>query len=74
MQGWKLLAREGQGDRIQQCPEGHIHLDYGNFSIRFQPDEFLAFARWVGMAAVNLSANSPSSLPKHRVLAQVSKN
>ena len=53
--GWTLLARgERENDAINRCPAGHIHLDYGNFSVRFQSDEFLAFARMVAEAAAHI--------------------
>jgi hypothetical protein len=53
--GWTLFARgERQGDRVARCPAGHIHLDYGNLSIRFEDDEFLVFARMVTEAAARL--------------------
>lgn len=74
MQGWKMLAQEQQGDRIQQCPVGHIHLDYGNFTIRFQPEEFLAFATWVAEAAANLSGNPWAGLPESRRRVKFSQN
>lgn len=74
MQGWKILAQEEHGDRIQQCPAGHIHLDYGNLGLRFHQDEFLAFAAWVGEAAANLSGNPLAGLPKSGSRPWFSKN
>ncbi len=74
MQGWKMLAQDERRGGIQQCPEGHIHLDYGNLTLRFHPDEFLAFATWVGEAAANLSGNPLAGLPESRVRAAFSKN
>jgi len=57
--GWTPLARgEHDSDAINRCPGGHVHLDYGNFSVRFQRDEFLAFARMVAMAAGRLTGTS----------------
>jgi hypothetical protein len=54
--GWTPLARGDQeNDAIQRCPSGHIHLDYGNFSVRFYRHEFLAFAKMVAEAAAHLS-------------------
>ena len=53
--GWTVFARgERDGDMVARCPAGHIHLDYDNLSIRFQDDEFLAFARMVTEAAARL--------------------
>ena len=74
MQNWKLLAQEEQGDRIQQCPVGHIHLDYGNVTIRFQPEAYLAFATYVAQAAAALSGHPLAGLPESRPRARFSKN
>jgi hypothetical protein len=50
-----LFARgEREGDMVARCPAGHIHLDYGNFSLRFGDDEFLVFARMVTEAAARI--------------------
>ncbi len=61
--GWTRLARgEQESDTITRCPGGHIHLDYGNFTVRFQRDEFLAFARMVAEATAHLTgATRPAS-------------
>lgn len=67
MQGWKMLAQDRQGDSIQQCPAGHIHLDYGNLTLRFHREEFLAFAARVAEAATNLSSNPLAGLPESKV-------
>ncbi len=55
MSEWKMLAQGQAGNSIQQCPAGHIHIDYGNVTLRFSPQEFLTFAIWVmkGAAALN---------------------
>lgn len=74
MQGWKILAQDRQGDSIQQCPAGHIHLDYGNLTLRFHQEEFLAFAAWVGEAAANLSGNPLANLPASKIHPAFSKN
>jgi hypothetical protein len=59
--GWTLLARGDQDhDEVSRCPAGHIHLDYGNFSVRFHRDEFLAFARMVMEAAAHLAGRQPA--------------
>ena len=59
--GWTLLARgEQEHDAVNRCPAGHIHLDYGNFSLRFHPDEFLAFVRMLAEAAAQLVGRQPA--------------
>jgi hypothetical protein len=68
-QGWQLLARGSQeDDQVARCPAGHIHLDYGNFTVRFEPGEFLAFAAMVMEGAGRLT-NKPGPhagiLPNH---------
>ncbi len=58
--GWTPLAHgEQEHDAINRCPAGHVHLDYGNVTVRFQHDEFLAFARMVIAAAQQLTGNKP---------------
>ena len=54
MQGWKVLARGREGAGISRCPGGHIHLDYGNVTLRFTKEDFHIFAAMVGRAAANL--------------------
>ena len=62
--GWTPLARGDQeNDAIHRCPAGHIHLDYGNFSVRFHSDEFLAFARRVAEAAAHIAGRKPAPTP-----------
>lgn len=59
--GWTRLARgEQEHDAVNRCPAGHIHLDYGNFSVRFHPDEFLAFVRMLDEAAAHLAGRQPA--------------
>ncbi len=59
--GWHFLARGPQGsDSITRCPGGHIHLDYGSLTLRFDPDEFLRFAKMVAEAATQLRGDAPS--------------
>ncbi len=59
--GWTLLARgEQEHDAVNRCPAGHVHLDYGNFSVRFHPDEFLAFVRMLAEAAAQLAGRQPA--------------
>ncbi len=56
--GWTQLAHgEQDHDAINRCPAGHVHLDYGNVTIRFERDEFLAFAQMVTDAANQLTGN-----------------
>jgi hypothetical protein len=53
--GWQSLARgEQENDQVSLCRAGHIHLDYGNFTVRFNRAEFLALARMVAEAAARL--------------------
>ncbi len=60
MEQWKMLAQGQPGDSIQQCPAGHVHIDYGKLSLRLSRDEFLDFAIWVMRAAAALN-HSPLS-------------
>lgn len=58
---WRLLSRgEQEHDEVSRCPAGHIHLDYGNLSVRFQPDEFLAFVQMLDEAAAHLVDRRPA--------------
>jgi hypothetical protein len=59
MAEWKLLAQRGEGAWISRCPGGHIHLDYGNVTLRFSEEDFRAFAAMVGEA----KANQDGALP-----------
>lgn len=59
--GWTLLARgKTENDAISRCPGGHIHLDYGNLTVRLQRDEFLMLTRLMVEAAARLQAVSPN--------------
>lgn len=61
--GWQILARgEQENDQVTRCPGGHIHLDYGHLTLRFERDEFLAFAVMVTEAAMRLT-NRPGLPP-----------
>ncbi len=54
--GWQSLARGNrENDSVSICPAGHIHLDYGNITVRFNRAEFLAFARMTAEAAARLN-------------------
>ena len=69
--GWTFLARaEQENGTISRCPAGHIHLDYGNLTLRFEQDEFLAFARMVAEAAARLQGVSPNV--DHRIISRPS--
>lgn len=58
--GWTSLAQGQQrGASISRGPAGHIHLDYGNITVRLETDEFLAFARMVAEAAGHLGDTTP---------------
>ncbi len=63
--GWTPLARGEQNhDAVSRCPAGHVHLDYGNVTIRFERAEFLAFAQMVAEAANRLTGGTrPSTTP-----------
>jgi len=59
--GWTFLARGNQEDEtISRCPAGHIHLDFGRLTLRFEQDEFLVFALMVAEAATRLRGVSPN--------------
>ena len=53
MQTWKVLAQRGKSAAISRCPGGHIHLDYGNITLRFSGEEFGVFAAMVEEARAN---------------------
>ena len=60
--GWTSLARgEQNNNAVNRCPAGHVHLDYGNVTIRFERDEFLAFAQMVTAAADRLTRSTRHS-------------
>lgn len=64
---WTIFARgEREQDRIARCPGGHIHLDYGNLTVRFHDDEFSAFARMIVEAATRLGGTTrlPLTAPR----------
>lgn len=66
--GWTFLARGKQEyDTISRCPAGHIHLDYGTLTLRFERDEFLAFARMVAEAAARLQGVLPNGADRRFV-------
>ena len=59
MQEWKVLAQRGESAAISRCPGGHIHLDYGNVTLRFSEEEFGAFAAIVEEARANQDGTPP---------------
>jgi len=70
--GWTFLAHgEHESNTIARCPGGHIHVDYGYLTVRFQRDEFLAFARMVAEAVMHLQGISPN-LADHRIVSKSS--
>ncbi len=69
MTEWKLLASSEDGFGISRCPGGHIHveLEEGEFTLRFDENRFLAFARTVSMAAAAVAGpRCVSSMEFHR--------
>jgi len=44
---------------VARCPASHIHLDYGNLTVRFRDGEFLTFARMVAEAAARIQGVAP---------------
>lgn len=61
---WKSLSRgEQENDRVSLCPAGHVHVDYGNLTVRLTRAEFLAFARLVAEAAARLDTTLSAPPP-----------
>lgn len=58
MDGWEVLAQGGEGIRISRCPGGHVHLDFGNLSLRFTEEGFRAFAAAAEEAVSKLGGSS----------------
>ncbi len=54
MGNWTLLARDADETSVSRCPEGHIHLEYGTTSLRFDDSHFLELAEVVCTAARRL--------------------
>jgi hypothetical protein len=59
MSGWKMLARRGKNAAISRCPGGRVHLDYGNVTLRFNEEDFRAFAAMVEEAKANQDGTLP---------------
>jgi hypothetical protein len=66
----RLLA-QGSGDHevVRLCPARHVHVDYGNLSLRFTGAEFIAFATMITQATHRLMGIPPelrqeAGLPK----------
>ncbi len=62
------MRRTPDDDQINRCPAGHVHLNYDNFTVRFQPDEFLTFARMVAEAAARMQGWFVRFLAAHRLI------
>lgn len=75
--GWQVLAHgEQRDDGIARCPQGHIHLDYGNVSLRFDEQEFITFGEMVRDALVVLTGEPDYTFvpPNHNPSATFSRN
>lgn len=57
MREWIVLSRGAEGTGVSRCPEGHIHVDYGVVTLRFDDEGFLAFAKTLGDAARSITAS-----------------
>ncbi|MFO7623780.1 MAG: hypothetical protein R6V73_05465 [Anaerolineales bacterium] len=66
----RLLAQGSGADEIVRlCPARHVHVDYGNLSLRFTGAEFIAFATMITQATHRLMGIPPelrqeAGLPK----------
>ncbi len=58
---WIVLSRGTEGTGVSRCPKGHIHVDHGVVTLRFDDEGFLAFARVLGKAARTISGLSEQS-------------
>ncbi len=57
MGDWARLSQGAEGAGVSRCPAGHIHVDRGPVSLRFDEEEFLAFAKMLGEAARSIAAS-----------------
>jgi hypothetical protein len=57
MGGWSVLSRGAEGTGVSRCPEGHIHVDCGVVTLRFDDEGFLAFTKTIGEAAGSIAAS-----------------
>jgi len=51
MEDWAILSQGAEGAGVSRCPAGHIHVERGPLSLRFDEGEFLAFVRMLAAAA-----------------------
>ncbi len=54
---WIILSKGTKGTGVSRCPEGHIHVDHGFVTLRFDDEGFLAFAKGVAEAARSITAS-----------------
>ncbi len=54
---WIVLSKGTKGTGVSRCPEGHIHVDCGFTTLRFDDEGFLAFAKTLGEAARSITAS-----------------
>lgn len=76
MAGWRVLARGEHGVGVARCPEGHIHLELerGEFTLRFDDPQFLAFARTVVAAATAVAGRNWANAIGTRLDDRLSRN
>ena len=53
---WTKFSQGAEGAGVSRCPAGHIHVELGPLSLRFDEREFLAFVRMLGQAAQSITA------------------
>jgi hypothetical protein len=60
----KILAQgNGKDEVVRLCPARHVHVDYGNLSLRFNGAEFIAFATMIAQATNRLIGIQPRQDP-----------
>jgi hypothetical protein len=60
----KILAQgSGEDEVVRLCPARHVHVDYGNLSLRFNGAEFIAFATMIAQATNRLIGIQPRHNP-----------
>lgn len=50
----RILARAEDGSAVYRCPAGHIHLDYGNVTLRYEEGDFYDLVALINEAAAKL--------------------
>ena len=50
-----LVQGNGENEVVRLCPARHVHVDYGNLSLRFTGAEFIAFATMIAQATNRLA-------------------